>query len=531
MTGPLYLILEPGRQDTDEGLRARVADPVWFITRQWQLGELQGEDASSPVVVTCAPQHVPITYDRTRPALDPTVVPAEALLEAEPGDWWTIGRRIRLGRSAGPLLAPGIGNQYRMGTLPAPYEKLAGEIDGRAVFIAGLLAGHAIWSEVPSPAPDRWSSSTLNYSASFDAANTALRVKNHTGTDVDWFSVDGDPGATTTSRPAAVANPRQVIPGRLDYPGAPHPRWWQLEHHSVDIGGFAPDRSHFATMLLLDVALEHADDWFTFPVPPPANEGDAASSGVLVTLAGVTVRDSFDEIWNLTTPPASGPGAWSLFHTAGLPESQLLVWPVAVAPHTGPLLDEILLGVDEDANLAWAVELRADGVQRLQNAETAAAIAETTRTGSRDFRYLPSTTLPNGWHPYQRVRLGDPAIGGAVVTAATHPGAGDGRSGGWRQGVLADLTGPYPKHRPGPQSRLIGGPSGAGLGRGHQLHANAIASSGVMLRRRAMLARDTNGRPVLWVERSAAPLAGPPVSHLRFDVFAEAPPLRKGGGA
>ena len=48
MSDPLYLILEPGRTDTDEGLRARVADPVWFITRQWQLGELQGEDASTP---------------------------------------------------------------------------------------------------------------------------------------------------------------------------------------------------------------------------------------------------------------------------------------------------------------------------------------------------------------------------------------------------------------------------------------------------------------------------------------------------
>src|SRR5947208_6228136 len=115
--------------------------------------------------------------------------------------------------------------------------------------------------------------------------------------------------------------------------------------------------------------------------------------------------------------------------------------------------------------------------------------------------------LPNGWHPYQRVRVGDPQPSGGLVTAATDPGAGDGRSGGWRQGVLADLTGPYPRHRPGPQSRLIGGPSGAGLGRGHLIDANAIASSGVLVRRRALLARDTGGRPVLWVERSAAPLA------------------------
>lgn len=530
MNGPLYYILEPGRQDNDEGLRARVADPVWFITRQWQLGELQGEDASSPVVATCAPQHVPITYDRARPALDPTVIPAEALLEAEPGDWWTIGRRIRLGRATAGLLDPGVRDRFRMGTLPAPYDMLSGEIDGRAVFVAGVLSGNPIWSEVPSPTADRWSSSRLNYSASFEAASTALRIRNHGGADVDWFSVDGDATATSTNRPAEPSKPRQVIPGRLDYPGAPHPRWWQLENRSVDIGGFAPDRSHFATMLLLDVALEHADDWFTFPVPPPANEAEFPSSGVLVTLDGVTVRDSFDQTWNLAAPPAAGPGAWSLFHTTGLPESQLLVWPVAVAPQTGPLLDEIVFGVDEDANLAWAVELRADGVQRLQNAASAAAVAETTRTGTRDFRYLPSTTLPNGWHPYERIRLGDPQPGGGIVTAASDPAAGDGRSGGWRQGVLADLTGPYPRHRPGPQSRLIGGPSGAGLGRGHLLAANAIASSGVVLRRRAMLARDTNGRPILWIERSAAPLAGPPVSHLRFDVLKESPAMTIGGG-
>jgi hypothetical protein len=204
-----------------------------------------------------------------------------------------------------------------------------------------------------------------------------------------------------------------------------------------------------------------------------------------------------------------------LFHTAGLAESELLVWPVAVAPATGPLLDDVLIGVDEDANLAWAVELRADGIELLPDAATDAAVVETTRTGTRNFRYLPSTTLPNHWHAYQRVRRGDPAFDAAAATA------GDGRAGYWRQAVVADLTGPEPVARPGPVSRLIGGPSGPGLGRGHDLAPTAIPSNGVRLQRRAMLARDTAGRPVLWVERSARPVSGPPVSHLRFDVFAE----------
>lgn len=526
MSSPLCLILEPGRTDTDEGMRARVADPVWFLTRQWQLGELQGEDASTPVVVTAAPRHVPLTYDRDR-GLDPTVVPAEALLEAEPGDWWTVGRRVRLGRSVEPLLDAEARARYRLGRLPAPYEDLADGVDGRAVFIAGVLAGHPVWSEVPSPAPDRWSPASLDYSAPFEAAGTRLVARQHAGGDVDWFTVDADPQPVPVLRPAPGAGTREVIPGRLDYPGAPHPRWWQLEDRAVDIGGFTPDRSHLATMLLLDVALQHADDWFSFPVPLPLRPGldrdRLPSSGVLVTLDDVRVRDSFGEIWNLATPSAEGPAGWSLFHTYGLSESQLLVWPVAVAPQSGPVLDEILIGVDEDANLAWAVELRADGLEVLRDAQTAQAVAETARTGTREFRYLPSTMLPNGWHPYQRVRLQDPQPTGGFVTAATNPGAGDGRSGGWRQAVLADLTGPHPRPRPGPVSRLIGGPSGPGIGRGHQLEATAIPSSGVMLRRRAMLARDTAGRPVLWVERSTAPIAGPPVSHLRFDVLAEAP--------
>jgi hypothetical protein len=514
MTTPLYLWLEAGRPDVQEGLRARVADPVWFLTRQWQLGEHRGEDASSPVAVDVKATHVPITYDRQRPDLDPTVVPAEALLEAEPGDWWTIGRRVRLGRVAAALLDPAVRSDYAFGALPPPYDNLAAEVDGRAVFTSGVLAGNPIWAEVPAPLPDRWSATELDYSASFEAEGIALRAPDHDGGDVDWFTVDGAPDLTAvTSTDATEPVRRLVVPNRLDYPGAPNPRWWQLENRAVDIGGFAPDRSHLATMLLIDVAMAHSDDWFIFHVPPPKN---LASSGVLVRLSFVFVKDSFDEFWGLAPPPASGPGAWSLFHTAGLGEAELLIWPVTVAPSSGQILDDVLIGVDEDANLAWALELRADGLQLLADAASDAAIIETTRTGTRNFRYLPSTTLPNHWHPYQRVRAGD-----AASDPTTTAGAGDGRSGYWRQAVLADLTGPLPKPRPGPISQLIGGPSGPGLGRGHQLAPDAIPSSGVRLQRRAMLARDTEGRPVLWVERSSRPVTGPPTSHLRFDVFVE----------
>jgi hypothetical protein len=39
----------PRTADLERSLRAEVRDPLWFITRQWQLGEIEGEDAGSPI--------------------------------------------------------------------------------------------------------------------------------------------------------------------------------------------------------------------------------------------------------------------------------------------------------------------------------------------------------------------------------------------------------------------------------------------------------------------------------------------------
>lgn len=512
MTIALQLWLEPmpPATDLDEGMRARVADPVWFLARQWQLGEHQGEDASSPVTVTLDVAHHRIAYDPRRPTLDPARIPAEALVEAEPGDWWTMGRRVRLGRVAAPLIAgipPAQRDALRFGELPVPYADLAREIDGRAVFQSGLLAGNAIWSDVPSPPADRWSPRTLSYHAPFTADRERLVVDDHDGGDVDWYSVDGTSGtAWLRNVEPPTKRTMTVLPSRLTYPGAPNPRWWQIEDSDVDIGGFAPDRSHLGSMLLLDVVLAHSDDWFWMPIPPPPPPNPQTppppSIAQVVRIEKAIVFDSFDNDWTLEIPPDAGASAWSMFRTRGLDKSALVVWPVAVAPHAGPLLDEIHLGVDEDANLAWAIEVRAEGIPLLDNTDAAQAVIETTRTGTRHFRYLPSTTLPLHWHPYRR-------------------SDGGGLFGSWEQGIVADLSGEHPRPRPGPRSRLIGGPSGGGAGRGHVLDARAIPSSGVKLQRRAMLARATTGEPVLWIERSARPLVAPPSSHLRFDVLAE----------
>ena len=48
--------LEPLDQTSDlrVALGAPIADPLWLLHRQWQLGELDGNDAGTPIAVTVA---------------------------------------------------------------------------------------------------------------------------------------------------------------------------------------------------------------------------------------------------------------------------------------------------------------------------------------------------------------------------------------------------------------------------------------------------------------------------------------------
>ena len=44
----------PRGREVLESLQARVRDPLWFLTRQFQMGEFQGEDAAAPAYMQVA---------------------------------------------------------------------------------------------------------------------------------------------------------------------------------------------------------------------------------------------------------------------------------------------------------------------------------------------------------------------------------------------------------------------------------------------------------------------------------------------
>lgn len=97
----------PRRPDFTRALQAEVRDPLWMITRQWQMGEFIGEDAGSPVTAKVA-----WATDRVTELHMPTGVvepydpslPLEAVIEARDVPLELAGRlhnadlRLALGR-------------------------------------------------------------------------------------------------------------------------------------------------------------------------------------------------------------------------------------------------------------------------------------------------------------------------------------------------------------------------------------------------------------------------------------------------
>ena len=96
----------------------------------------------------------------------------------------------------------------------------------------------------------------------------------HTGGDVDWFTVDGAPDALPITRPRPAAMKREVIPGRLDYPGAPKPV--PLANTAVRLSESPGSIRHRAPLVG-----EHTDEVLTELGYTPAEISTLRESGVV----------------------------------------------------------------------------------------------------------------------------------------------------------------------------------------------------------------------------------------------------------
>ena len=108
----------PRTQNFDRALRAEVRDALWMLTRQWQLGELVGDDAGSPLgaQIHLETGHLDHYQAGGQAAAYDDKTPLEAKVERRPiaftraGAKLQLDLRLELGRHFGKLLsAAGLG--------------------------------------------------------------------------------------------------------------------------------------------------------------------------------------------------------------------------------------------------------------------------------------------------------------------------------------------------------------------------------------------------------------------------------------
>jgi hypothetical protein len=176
--------LEPRtRSERLTSVEARVADPLWLLGRQWQLGELQGEDAGSPIAAELTYTTSTITrYSPTTPGPAggrplPPDVPLETLIEAErppaPADRTGLRAAIEGGHrllellgAQAPTYAQALAAAY--GPLPPDPDELADAEAGRLRALANgrLPDARRLW-----PPTHTWRRTGGPVPAVFAAAN------------------------------------------------------------------------------------------------------------------------------------------------------------------------------------------------------------------------------------------------------------------------------------------------------------------------------------------------------------------------
>ena len=506
-----YIRLEPRpfQRDFEAGFSAAIHDPVWFLGRQWQMGEHQGENASSPIWVNYDLESRKIKSADEQ--FDPQILPAEAIVESELFDWWTMGRRIRIGKKLASL--PSVKNKPGLlfSNPTPPYEHFIDQVDGLAVWKkrADLgIADNTFGADIPVDSTPAWNSSELLYQQTDDNAFTCdksiLTVNRHRGGRLDWYSVDATPGANAE----AHTQNGDAIPTVLQYPGAPNTRWWQIENADVDMGGYVPDSSHTPTAVLTDLIFSHSDDWFLFPILARAGNTIAIDKLVVLDAFGRTysskdINEANELLWAGLQPPAD----WTIFQVSGLTPKDLILWHVAELPLESVPLEKVQFGSDEQSNLLWAVERTVDGRDVQSAKEDAADITDQKFNpgipkGSAlpdqeiEYAYIPGKGIVPFWHPYE---IDESSAIRQLV-----------------QRSLTDFSLQKPKPMPLPKSEILQPDI---PGKQHIINPLAIPSNGVELERRWQFARDMNGFPILWVQRKRSSLLSPPARLLRFDVM------------
>ena len=349
--------LEPSPRDASlqKSLQAQVRDPLWLLTRQWQVGEFLGEDTGSPVHATLGTEmqtvttYRPGTQDSATVAISPGV-PIEVHVERE-----TVALRLRGSVQHGLYFE----NLVRQGAVANPETVIAafraafpipaavpdptyatpdaarfraltaGRVtDGEALYASAqaVASGQTPATPLPTAAQNAgmpavlqafvafrgalfsepqqdsaWDGQTLDYDFALGSPaggqDLLLNAPDFPGGRLDWYSFSL---ATAQPLPVFAANPATVtpvsfdfLPNHVTFRGMPEARWWNFEDAVTDFGSLDVETVDLAKLLVMEFALVYGNDWFSVPVPVTVGVGGSEPQGTLSRVTTLIVTDTF----------------------------------------------------------------------------------------------------------------------------------------------------------------------------------------------------------------------------------------------
>jgi hypothetical protein len=526
--------LEPNHRTparVSHGLAARVHDPLWMLTRQWQFGEFAAQDAASPAIVTLEGRSEKINAWRPAAApgqptaawisYNPAEVPLDVVVESEP--LGSLGLRIRaeggahframlaekgLLGSAGPLLA---GLQLET-TSDGSTVGLVGALAGSGVPDAAKIAQSVARGSIPAPLaevarewaqwwdavqldhrPDCLDEHRFEYAVELSVGGSVLRASEYLGDGFDWYCLDLDSTADGESAAPTAAHRFSVesIPSVVRYGGLPADRFWEMEDARIDLGATDVSTLDTGRVLLISFATVYGNDWFLTPLEVPV--------GSLTVIEHMRILDVFERPHLIKRAGTDEP-SWSMYtlHSDDVDHwaaNSLLMMPCTQGLRGEPL-ELIRLTRDELANLAWAVQHRTtdDRGERVDCRDEWLRKPRTTEVPLD--RSLPlyrvQTAVPDYWFP--------------LVPVQERPGV--------IHFSIADMVGQG--SAPAANGRLINPEL--------WLHEEEIPREGASVLRRPVLARWFDGSWHSWVRREKSAGSGESSSGLLFDSVAPTDP-------
>lgn len=406
----------PRTANFDRSLKAEVRDALWMLTRQWQFGEFEGEDAATPVTAQILGMHTSmdrVSFPAGQPFALKQDMPLETHVEREtirPDLYIAVqmGRYfLKLMKENGlEALLPDFVTRY-----PLNYVIDTNDSDALQLFQSvrnKVFNGYSLYVEIITPEgaatiyenwvdaafplnkfkfktmatsfsdwhqrnysqPDTtddtaWLPTQLEYQFSISSPQNqqvTLSAEQYYEGHLDWYSFDMDQRKQVTlpGQPEEQQSPAEnyvsFLPAPIAFRGMPNPRYWMMEDNQTDFGKIDTSPTGLLHLMLAEFGLIYSNDWFMLPYPLPIN--------TLCEIKGIVITDVFGQ--EILIRPA-GKGAetnwhrWSMFHHSSKTNTQnntnlFYLTPAITKSLESPPLEEVNFLRDEMANMVWAVE-------------------------------------------------------------------------------------------------------------------------------------------------------------------------------